>query len=196
VKNGGQRDWSPDALPGLLSVVASATAGKEEVKLWGNCSAGWPYHGLACGLGNRVLFYDPKIPGYVVVPELGPDGEGSQLLNWKVEERDGYSFVEYVIPGQIFDVRNLPAVIPPAAPAGKGVVLSGKGPWWLTGAILRSYTRAGARWVAAFTPQVSSRCEADGRKWAEAHPGCGPAVVVSSHDAEVPLGAVVAFELR
>jgi CRISPR-associated protein Csx3 len=187
VRNGGpDRDWFPGILPPLVAFVAAATTDREVVNLWGNCPAGFPYHALACGLPQRVRYFDPKVGGYVALPEVEPSGEGSQVLDWRVEDRDDYSFVEFVIPLQIFDVAKLPMVIPPAVPTHKGVVLSGKGPWWLTGTICRAYHRAGVLWVAVFTPQESSRHDSEGRKWSECFPGLAPAVVVASRDATVP----------
>lgn len=197
IHHGGMNwDWSPTVASGLLQLVCATMAGKQEVNLWGNCSAGWPYHVLACGLAQRVRYYDPKVSmGYVPLPEVQPQGEGSCNLDWRVEERDKYSFVEYVIPRQIFDVKDLPAVVPPTVTSGKGVVICGKGPWWLTGTVCRNYARAGAAWVAVFTPQESSRCLVDSTTWSELNSDCGPAVVVASRDTQVPIGTVVPFRL-
>jgi CRISPR-associated protein Csx3 len=196
VRNGGpNRDWFPGILPQLVALVGSATAGREAVNLWGNCPNGVPYHALACGLPQRVRYFDPKVGSYVALPNVELSGEGSQVLEWRLQERYEYSLVEFVIPRQIFPVGNLPLVIPPAAPARKGVVVSGKGPWWLTGTILRAYHRAGVRWVAAFVPQESARRDSEGRKWSERNSGLAPAVVVASRDPAVPVGAVVPFRL-
>jgi CRISPR-associated protein Csx3 len=195
VRNGGpDRDWFPGIIPQLVAFVRSATADRDAVNLWGNCPSGAPYHALACGLPQRVRYYDPKVGGYVALPDVEPSGEGSQVLQWRLEERDDYSFVEFVIPRQIFPVGNLPLVIPPAVAQGKGVVLSGKGPWWLTGTIARAYART-ASWVAAFVPQESSRQDSEGKKWSERHPGLAPAVVVGSNDPAVLVGTVVPFRL-
>lgn len=195
VRNGGpDRDWFPGILPQLVAFVRSATAGREAVNLWGNCSAGFPYHGLACGLPQRVRYFDPKVGGYVALPEVEPHGEGSQVLQWRLEDRDDHAFVEFIIPRQIFPVGNLPMVIPPAVAQSKGVVLSGKGPWWLTGTIARAYARI-ASWVAVFTPQESARRDSEGKKWSEKFPGLAPAVVVSSSDPTVKVGTVFPFQL-
>lgn len=196
LRNGGpDRDWVPAVLPELLALISARTAGQSEVRLWGNTPLGAPYHALACGLAARVFYFDPKVAwGWVGIPENEPQGGGSQLLDWRVEERGGHTLVELVIPGQVFDVRNLPLVIPPAVNTAKGVVISGKAPRWLTGAIARAYGKSGALWVAVFEPGESSRI-ADGKKWSEAHPGCGPAVVVVSNDPRTPLGSVVSFPL-
>ncbi len=194
-RNGGpSRDWFPGITPSLVSFVQAANISRTEINLWGNCSAGFPYHALACGLSQRVRYYDPKIAGYIALPEVEVRGQGSQILEWRLKERDDYTLVEFVIPGQIFDVKDLPLVIPPAVAQSKGMVLSGKGPWWLTGTITRAYARF-ASWVAVFTPQESARTAADGRDWLDNNPGHGPAVVIASRDPQVQLGTVVPFQL-
>jgi CRISPR-associated protein Csx3 len=94
LRNGGpDRDWFPGILPYLVAFVTAATADREAVNLWGNCPAGFPYHALACGLPQRVRYFDPKLGGYVALPEVEPSGEGSQVLQWRLEDRDDYSFV-------------------------------------------------------------------------------------------------------
>lgn len=196
IRNGGpDRDWFPGITPSLVSFVQAATFGRTEVNLWGNCSAGFLYHALACGLSQKVRYFDPKVGSYVTLPEVEAHGEGSQVLDWRVEERDDHTFVEFIIPRQIFDVTKLPLVIPPAVAKGKGVVLSGKGPWWLTGTIARAYSRSNASWVTVFTPQESSRRDSEGQKWSEKNPGLAPAVVIASSDSTVPVGSVTPFRL-
>lgn len=183
---------------GLLQLTSARVASQQEVNLWGNCSAGWPYHVLACGCGlsQRVRYYDPKVSmGYVPLPDVESQGKGSQVLDWRIEERDDHSFVEFVIPRQIFDIASLPVVIPPAVAQGKGVVVSGKGPWWLTGTIARAYARSNASWVGVFTPQESARRSSDGKKWSEENPGLAPAVVIASRDNTVSVGSVIPFRL-
>jgi len=199
VRNGGpDKDWFPGITPALVSLVQAATAGKNEINLWGNCSAGFPYHALAaCGLSQKVRYFDPKVGSYVALPDVEPQGtqgKGSQVLNWRVEERDDCTFVEFVIPGQIFDVAKLPLVVPPAVTQSKGVVLSGKGPWWLTGAIARAYAHF-VSWVAVFTPQESSRCDSEGNRWSEKNLGLAPAVVIASSNPAVNIGTVLPFQI-
>jgi len=190
---GSDRDWFPGIIPSLISFVQAATLGKKEVNLWGNCSAGFPYHALACGVSQKVRYFDPKVGSYVTLPEVKPQGKGSQVLDWRVEERDSHSFVEYIIPRQIFDVAKLPLAIPPRVSAEKGVVISGKGPWWLTGTICRAYRTA--KWIAVFTPQESARHDSEGKKWSEKNQGFAPAVVISSSDSTVKVGTVIPFHL-
>lgn len=193
---GSNREWLPEILPTLLALVSARYADRQEVNLWGNPGGGYPYHVLACGLLQRVRYYDPKVSiGYVALPEVEPQGQGSQILDWRVEEEDSYSFVEFAIPRQIFDVKDLPLVIPPAVPRTSGVVVSGKGPWWLTGTVCRSYHRAETPWVAVFAPRESSRRDAAGKIWSERFPGLAPAIVVASRDAMVKIGTVIPFQL-
>lgn len=192
---GVNRIWNPSVALGLLQLVSATMTAKQEVNLWGNCSAGWPYYMLGCELTQRVRYYDPKVSmGYVPIPEVVPQGAG-QLLGWQLNYGIGYSFVEFTIPEQIIDVKDLPAVVPPAVSPTAGVVVSGKGPWWLTGTVCRSYARAGAAWVGVFAPQESSRRDALGKIWSERHPGQVPAIVVASCDTTVPVGTVVPFRL-
>lgn len=181
----------------IVSIITAqaATLGRPEINLWGNCSAGFPYHAIACGVSQRVRYFDPKVGSYIALPEVEPRGAGSQVLDWRVEERGNHSFIEFIIPRQVFDVKNLPLVIPPAVAQGKGVVVSGKGPWWLTGTITRTYARNNASWVAVFTPQESARCDSEGKKWSEKNPGFAPAVVISSSDSTVKVGMVIPFRL-
>jgi CRISPR-associated protein Csx3 len=190
---GSDRDWFPGIIPSLISFVQAATLGKNEINLWGGCSAGFPYHTLACGMSQKVRYFDPKVGSYVALPEVESQGKGSQVLDWRVEERDNHSFVEYIIPRQIFDVAKLPLAIPPAVSIEKGVVISGKGPWWLTGTICRAYRAA--KWIAVFTPQESSRQDSEGKKWSEDNQGFAPAVVISSSDPSVKVGTVIPFRL-
>lgn len=196
VRNGGpDRDWFPSITPSLVSFVQATTFERTEINLWGNCSAGFPYHAIACGVPQKVRYFDPKIGSYVALPEVEPQDKGSQVLDWRIEERNDHSFAEFIIPRQVFDVKNLPLVIPPAVAHGKGAIVSGKGPWWLTGTIARAYARSNVSWVAVFIPQESARCDSEGKKWSEKNLGFAPAVVISSSDPAVKVGVVIPFRL-
>lgn len=197
-RNGGvNRDWPPDQAKDLLQQVTTTLGDKAEVNLWGNCSAGWPYHLMACNLSARVRYYDPKLPqGYIPLNEIEPDGEGSHVLHWQTAERDDHTLVEFVVPDQIFNAQDLPLVIPPSVNPDKGVIISGKGPWWLTGTIARAYAyHSQAHYVAIFTPQEATRTDEDGTTWKKHHSDQAPAVVVASRDREIALGAVIPFDL-
>lgn len=194
LKNGGpDRDWEPSVLPHLIEVVSERVSGKTEIKLWGNLPAGFPYHGLACALPGIVRYYDPKL-GYVPAYDLAISAEPGQFLSWRTQERDFYSLVEFTIPGQIFDVFYLPLVSVPPVTFSEGMIVSGKAPWWLTGAICRAYFRAGCAWVAILAPRESGRL-VEGVKWSDANLGKAPAIVIASRDPKVPLGSVIAFDL-
>jgi CRISPR-associated Csx3 family protein len=195
VKNGGaDRDWRPSDLPKVLAEAKKLLAGKSEVRLWGNTPLGAPYHVLAANLSQEVWYADPKVPGgYVAIPEM-PASTGT-LLDWKVGDRDDSSLVEFVIPGQVFNANTLPTLTLPEVDTRNGVVISGKGPRWLTGAIARAYARAGAAWVAVFEPRESSRMQTDGKKWSEHHSGQAPAIVVYTRERDHTIGTIIPFSL-
>jgi CRISPR-associated protein Csx3 len=191
--------WDPTILPQLLHIIPPRVAGKREVRLWGNMPSGFPYHALACALlTQRVRYYDPKVgnSGYVPLPDLKlRKKRWSNNLHWRVEERSDYVVVEFCIQHQVFDVFDLPDVLPPAVPIEKGVVVSGKGPWWLTGAIVRAYARKKSAWVAIFAPRESGKL-INGVKWSHLHPGMCPAIILASRDLRVPVGSIFPFLLH
>lgn len=190
----GDVDWHPSILPKVIETLLFRLSGKAEVKLWGNMPAGFPYHAMACAMMAHTLvrYYDPKL-GFVPLYDLmWSAAEPNHFLNWRVQEAETYTLVEYMIPGQIFDVFHLPLVKIPATML-KGIIVSGKGPWWLTGAICRSYFHM-ADWVGVFAPRESGRLS-DGQTWSELHPGKAPAIVIASRDPQMPVGKVIAFDL-
>lgn len=191
----GDVDWHPSILPKVIETLLPKLLGMVEVKLWGNMPAGFPYHALACEIsGALVRYYDPKL-GFVPLYELEFSKEPNQFLNWRVQEAELYTLVEFTIPGQIFDVFHLPLVKIPAATMLKGIIVSGKGPWWLTGAIARSYfQKLGVGWIAIFAPRESGRT-IDGHTWSELNPGKAPAIIIASREPQMPVGKVIAFDL-
>lgn len=191
----GDVDWHPSILPKFIETLLSRLSGKVEVKLWGNMPAGFPYHALACAISDcLVRYYDPKL-GFVPLYDLMWSMEPNQFLNWRVQEEELYTLVEFTIPGQIFDVFHLPLVKIPTATMLKGVIVSGKGPWWLIGAIARSYfQKLGVEWIAIFAPRESGRA-IDGQTWSEINPSKAPAIIIASRDPQMPVGKVIAFDL-
>lgn len=125
-------------------------------------------HGLHPQL---VSLNDPRI-GHVGVQRMRPDGDGEgPNLRWRTADTPEFTLVEYEIEGGVFDVKNLPQVTPPAVGDGKGVVVSGRGPNWLTTSVAMAY-HGNARWVGLWQP------------------GQGATVAIS-HDPNVSLGSVI-----
>ncbi|MBU1299289.1 MAG: hypothetical protein KKE44_26335 [Proteobacteria bacterium] len=101
---------------------------------------------------STVEIRDPKVEkGYVKLPSLKMANGGSKHLNWKVEDRSDYTFMEFSIPDGVFDDTVLPEVIVPEVCHDKGVVVSGRGPIYLSVAIIMAYKNTA--WVASFYPQ-------------------------------------------
>jgi len=95
-------------------------------------------------------FNDPRL-GHVGIANRDPEGFGAgKNLKFSVKENEEFSFVEFEIIGGIFDVADLDGVRSPAVNTKKGVVISGRGPNWLTASLAMGYHTA--RWVALWQP--------------------------------------------
>lgn len=129
--------------------------------------------------------------GYVRLPEVEPQGNGSGSLEWEVSEFPEYTLVEYRKKG-FFTKDLLEAIIPPIVNPRKGVVLSTDGPpIWLDATIARSYAKAGIPWIAIFVPVESGRVQLslNGQRWDEVYPKAGPCVVI--HSEKERLGEII-----
>lgn len=76
----------------------------------------------------------------------------NDLLYWKIEEREDYTFVHIDIPNGIFDMQQLDKIILPKINSKKGLVLSGKLPLLMYATIFKSYINK-VKWISIFTPQ-------------------------------------------
>lgn len=117
---------------------------------------------------------DPRL-GEVAVLSPRPQGQGEgKNLSFSTKENEEFTFVEFEIIGGVFDVADLPTVMPPVVNARKGVVISGRGPNWLMATLAMSYHTT--RWVACWQP------------------GSG-ATVAMTHHPERKLGDVIPDEI-
>ena len=97
--------------------------------------------------------------------------EASGPVNFKVEERDTYTLVEFEIVGGVLEPSDLKRITPPQVNYQKGVVISGRGPIWLYCFLAHAYHPT--KFVATFDPQL------------------GGAVVVETHTKDVEVGDVI-----
>jgi len=116
--------------------------------------------------------------GFVGIGCQRPSGNGSGPMDWKVEELPETGNgrrtvkVEFALdPSRPFTVEELDAVTPPEVGLGDVVILSGRGPLWLTASIAMAFHGRCAA-VACFQP------------------GTG-ATVALTHAADVPLGSLI-----
>lgn len=163
----GIRPWH------ACEIIAGVDGLSEPVRLWGP-GPGWVSALVACTTSCEL--YDVRL-GYVPIPDLELAESGSDHLAWEIRECEGSSLVSFSIPDGVFDASDLATVSPPVAKDGL-VVLSGRGPHWLTAAIARAYARAGHP-VAVLSLHETTLLQKDGSGWSEAHPGKAPAVVVT-----------------
>lgn len=93
-------------------------------------------------------------------------------IQFTTTEHDGYTLLEFEIPGGVCEPSDLATLTPPEVPGTGGVVISGRGPVWLYAALAHHYHTT--QWVATFDPRM------------------GGAVVTSRHSRTAPpVGTVV-----
>jgi CRISPR-associated protein Csx3 len=160
--------WQPDR---LSEYIAALPQGQQEVHFDG-AGPTWLYGALVHAVHPAWAYLnDPRI-GEIRIPAIRPRVGGDPVLDWKVEDCGEYTFVEYTIREGIIDVDELESIVPPEVDFRKGVVVSGKGPIWLSATIIMAYHVT--PWVASFAPQL------------------GGAVVVMRHYKKAPaLGVVI-----
>lgn len=110
--------------------------------------------------------------GYVRVGCRKPEGNGIGI-SFKTETReDGWTLVSYELnPSVPLKSVDLIDIAPPLLPMGSKVIISGRGPNWLTASLVMSY-HGSTKAVATFQPGVG-------------------ATVAMTHSAEVELGTLV-----
>jgi len=146
-------NWQGKDLHFAVGAISYLKTIKQIVTIDGG-GAGFVYAALVHAVHPATAkIRDPKLKEYVKIPLLKMANSGSDHLKWKIEDRGSYTFMEFSFscPSGVFDVADLPYVIVPEAPQEKGIVVSGKGPNWLTVAIVMAYRDAA--WTALFRPQ-------------------------------------------
>ena len=92
------------------------------------------------------------------------------MINFTTDVRENYTLISFSFEGNL-SPDDLAGMQPPAVDGRLGVVLSGRGPIWLYGALVHEYHPTA--WVACFDPRL------------------GGAVVVQSHCPTVAVGQVI-----
>lgn len=200
VPAGKPATWAPAdllALQALLDPLASKQPEDDEHRyLFDGSMPGWLAVALVHGVHpQNAALKDPRI-GAVGIPKLTPqaleapaegDDTGASttlsmpLLLWSVKEGADFSYVEFVIPGGTFDVAKLGEVVPPLVTTTKGIVLSGRGPLWLTAAVAMAY-HALSRWVACYQPASPPNIQP---------PTPAQAICAMTHWPQMKLGTVI-----
>jgi len=92
-------------------------------------------------------------------------------VKFQTKDHEGFVLVEFELDPPVITPEELKAITPPAVPVGKGVIISGRGPIWLYGAVIHRFHPAS--WVGVFDLRL------------------GGGVVVESHVPDVNVGDVI-----
>lgn len=163
--------WRPEMLPALLDYLPAQTP----LALYGR-SPNWISAALAL-LTNPapIWLYDARL-GWVEPPSLPTTSRATPQPGWSAALRDQGDFLllEMATTGQELDIDEPEGLHLPPIPAGKGLLLSGKIPNWLTTAVARQLVPH-VPWVAIYQPQLTG------------------AVVVGSRETAVAVGQLFPF---
>lgn len=157
-----------------VSALCREELTQQVCRIWGP-APGWLVSMLSAQATGGVELWDIRL-GYVGLSELESGRE--EVLEWKLEETQEFNFLHFSIPMDVLGVEQLEDVRVPSFDSDKPIVLSGRGPHWLTAAIARHLERRGEE-VAILAPNESSCKLSDGREWSSVYPESVPAVGIS-----------------
>ncbi len=165
---GARPGWQPSDLPLLLDYLPAATP----LAAFGRGSS-WVHAALArLAHPARYASFDVRL-GWVEAQRLAA-GETPPAgpVSWQVQQFAGVMRFTATLPDHYIDISQLGEVAAPLAPAGVGVILSGRLPLWLFTSLAQTY--AAASWLAVHQPAL------------------GGYVVVHSQDRRYPVGHLLA----
>jgi CRISPR-associated protein Csx3 len=166
-QEGNEVNWLPEQLPALLEYLPAGAP----LAIYGRGTA-WIQAALALQASPAgYCSFDVRL-GWVpaqLLPVGDPPADGP--LRFVVSQRDDAICVEGQAAGGYIDWSQIDQVVAPAVSAGRGIVLSGKLPYWLFTSLARAYR--GAPWLAVYQPALSG------------------SVVVHSVDPRWPVGCVL-----
>lgn len=141
--------WLPEHLPQLIDYLPTATP----LALYGR-GTNW-IHACLARLAFPAAYhsFDVRL-GWVQAVSL-PRAQApfaSSPLVLRIHDAADYLHLEYSLNGGFFDIAERDMIVAPAIPSGKGVILSGKLPYWLTTSLAVTY--ADAPWLAVYQPQL------------------------------------------
>lgn len=112
----------------------------------------------------------------ILEPLPSKEGDGPEYLSWHKEEKENYNLVEFNLSGN-FNPEDLSKVVPPEVNPEKPVIISGRGPLYLTHTIGAAYRHFKGTPAVAFYQPASKFGPAKGE-------------IGISHSDDYPLGGV------
>jgi len=167
-------NWEGTDLPKIDTTLRGWGFGADDHVVFDGPSPAWLGLSVVHGCHPAAASVnDPRL-GTVPIGCQEPSSEGSGAnLSFSVEERDEFAVVTFEIVGGVFSVDDLNDVTPPAVQPGMGIVLSGRGPNWLTISLAMAYHNT--PWLACYQPGVG-------------------ATVAMTHSPAMKLGTVIAVD--
>ncbi len=167
---GSEVTWMPEHLPSVLDYLPAA----KPIALYGR-GVNW-LHGAAARLAFPAPYYSFDIRlGWVSakqlrVAESAPDSP----LQFEQNQTVAYTHLKGWLPTSYVDYSELAQLVVPPIPLDRGVVLSGKMPYWLYTSLV--FTYQAAPWIAVYQPQLKG------------------AVIVYTRDGQHAIGACLSLE--
>lgn len=172
--------WLPKHVPLLLDYLPAG----QPLAVYGRGTA-WIQAALA-RLAVPAVYqsFDVRL-GWVAAVSLRTGDERPDCpLRFGILETDGlWQLTGYLIESYL-DYNMLAEVTPPLAPPGKGVVLSGKLPYWLFTSLATTYREA--PWLAVYQPSLGGALVVDSQ---HDQPVIGTIIPVLGHDDLLQVGS-------
>lgn len=169
-QEGATIHWLPEHLPALLEYLPAGAP----LAIYGRGTA-WIQAALALQASPAGYYsFDVRLGWVPAQPLPVGDPSADGPLRFVVSQRDDAICIEGRAAGGYIDWSQIDQVVAPAVPAGRGIVLSGKLPYWLFTSLARAYR--GAPWLAVYQPALSG------------------AVVVAPSGARPAVGSVIGMQ--
>ena len=165
--DGNETRWEPQHVPRVLDYLPEKTP----LALYGR-GTNWLYTAVALlAFPAPFVQFDSRLSWVKANPlQIGQPGSGSPL-QFQFHDSPDYVHVEVFPRSAYLEYDDLDILCIPAIPAGSGVILSGRIPYWLYTSIALTYRDA--PWIGVYQPQLEC------------------AVIVYSTDAAHPIGGCV-----
>src|SRR5581483_5056548 len=144
----GSIDWHPQMLPRLLQELPVHTP----LSAYGRAPH-WVYTAIALHTAPALFYqFDARL-GWLRPLSVRSGSSVHPEITFELETRDDFVLLHCCLHNQNLDYSRLGGLSVPALPIGKGVVLSGKLPLWLSSALGGLYHQLGHSWIAGYYPQ-------------------------------------------